>query len=165
LTGPAILVSHANAAFPDLDVVLQGEGITIVLVGHTDIKHGITYSKFETVPDAPVSEFNLSLPEKENSIFAAEKNLCAPTSTVTKTVKVDKRVKGKLVRKHGKVVKVSKKVTTTVPEELIMPTEITAQNGAKFTQQTKIQVTGCKAATVKKTTKKTKPNVKHGKKK
>jgi hypothetical protein len=38
LGGPAILVSHAGASFPDLDVILQGDGVVIGLTGHTDIK-------------------------------------------------------------------------------------------------------------------------------
>ena len=150
MMGPAYLVSHANRAFPDLDIVLQGEGIEIVLTGNTDIKHGITYSKFETVPDAPVSSFELNLPEKENSILAAVKNLCAPTKTVTTSKKVSKRVKGKLK-------KVTVKSTKTVVEPLIMPTEITAQNGAVIKQNTKVAVTGCRASSPpKKTTKKKK---------
>jgi hypothetical protein len=151
LTGPAYLVSHGGRAFPDLDLVLQGEnGIEIVLTGNTDIKDGITYSKFETVPDAPVSSFEVNIPEKEDSLLSAVKNLCAPTKTVTMKKKIT-------VKRHGKPVKVTKKVTKTEPEALIMPTTITAQNGAVLKQNTKITVTGCtKAKPAKKTTKKNK---------
>ena len=42
LQGPAILVSHAAAAFPDLDLVLEANGVRTILVGNTDIKHSIT---------------------------------------------------------------------------------------------------------------------------
>jgi hypothetical protein len=114
LVGPAILVSHGGAAFPDLVLVLQGEGIRLDLIGATEIKKGITYSRFDTVPDAPVSSFELDLPAGPHSVLAAY---------------LPAKANGSLCG-----------------TKLLMPTTITGQNGATFTQRTKIAVTGCPKA-------------------
>ena len=78
LVGLAYFVSHGGEAFPDLEIVLQGYGVTIVLTGNTFIsKAGITSSTFATVPDQPVTGFELTLPQGPDSALAANGNLCA----------------------------------------------------------------------------------------
>lgn len=143
LVGPAILVSHGGAAFPDVEFLLQGEGVEIILDGKTDIKKGITYSKFDTVPDAPISSFETTLPEGPHSALAAYGNLCAPTKTVTVTKHVRRRI-------HGHIRHLTVKVERTVAGPLLMPTTIVGQNGAQVTESTSIAVTGCRPVTISK---------------
>lgn len=77
LSGPVYFVSHGGEAFPSLIVVLQGDGVRVDLTGTTFIsKAGITSSTFKTIPDVPVSTFELYLPQGRNSALAANGNLC-----------------------------------------------------------------------------------------
>ncbi|HEV2945113.1 MAG TPA: hypothetical protein VGX26_08375 [Solirubrobacteraceae bacterium] len=105
MKGPAVLVSHANAAFPDLDLVLEADGVKVILVGNTNIKNSITSTNFATLPDVPVSSITVNLPIGAHSAVTANGNVCA--------------------------------------NQLLMPTEITGQNGFKVKQNTKMRVTGC----------------------
>ncbi|HWY17668.1 MAG TPA: hypothetical protein VNY27_03030 [Solirubrobacteraceae bacterium] len=144
LTGPAYFVSHGGAAFPQLIMVLQGAGITVDLAGDTFINSkGITSSTFRSVPDVPVSSFEIKLPEGPYSALAANANLCSTTSTVTVKKRVTRRI-------HGKRRRVLRSVKQKVAAPLLMPTTITAQNGAVIKQTTKIAVTGCLAHRAKK---------------
>ncbi len=108
-TGPAYLVSHGGAAFPDLVVVLQDEGVTLDLVGSIDIKHGVTSSAFNAVPDVPVSSFELKLPEGPHSGLAAvlpakaKGNMCGTSLAMPTT----------LTGQNGAVVKQTTKITVT----------------------------------------------------
>jgi hypothetical protein len=77
IEGPVYFVSNGGEAFPNLIMVLQGYGITIDLVGNTFInKAGITSSTFKTVPDQPVTSFELVLPQGPYSALTANGNLC-----------------------------------------------------------------------------------------
>ena len=150
LTGPAIFVSHGGAALPDLDLVLQGEGVEILLTGHTNIKGEVTYAKFETVPDAPISSFELTLPEGPHSALASglptkDKSLCGQSLEMGTTlegqngavVKQDIRVKIEgckpaLYIRSTKVSGKSVTLTVTVPSA----GKIVA-SGAGLSRQTK----------------------------
>lgn len=78
LKGPAILVSHAGASFPDLDLVVEDPNhLRVILVGNTNIKHGITTTTFASTPDVPVSSVRVELPTGAHSALAAFGGLCA----------------------------------------------------------------------------------------
>ncbi len=86
LTGPAYLVSHGGAAFPDLDVILEDAGVRVVLVGNTNISKGVTTSTFAHVPDVPVSSFQLTLPMGPYSALAGYGNLCTQELAMPTTI-------------------------------------------------------------------------------
>lgn len=77
LTGPAILVSHGGEAFPDLDLVLEANGVRTIVVGNTNIKNGITTTNFASTPDVPVSSVTVNLPIGSHSALTANTSLCA----------------------------------------------------------------------------------------
>jgi hypothetical protein len=106
LKGPAFLVSHGGAAFPDLEIVLQGEGVTLVLDGKTDIKKGITTSTFDSVPDAPISSFELKLPTGKYSVLTANLPEAAKYDLCGKSLAMPTAITGQ----NGAVVKQTTKI-------------------------------------------------------
>jgi hypothetical protein len=80
LSGPAYFVSYGGAKFPELIVVLQGDGVTVYLHGETFIsKKGVTSSTFPAIPDVPVGSFELRFPQGPDSALAANGDLCKST--------------------------------------------------------------------------------------
>ncbi len=139
LTGTAYLVSHGGAAFPDLDFVLQGDGVTLIQESHTQIKNGITSSTFAALPDAPFTSFKARFPMGPNSLLAANGNLCTSTVTAKKREVVHRH--GRVVRKHGHLVYRTRKVKRTLATKLVMPATLVGQNGVRYTQNA--QISGC----------------------
>jgi hypothetical protein len=87
VAGPVYLVSHGSAKFPEVAMVLQGDGVTIDLFGETYISAaGITSSTFDEVPEAPVPSFELHLPAGPNSALTAKGDICAETLRMPTTI-------------------------------------------------------------------------------
>jgi hypothetical protein len=86
LKGPAVLVSHGGQAFPDLDLVLETEGVRVILVGNTKITKSITTTSFATLPDVPVSSITVNLPIGGHSALSGNGNLCANPLVMPTTI-------------------------------------------------------------------------------
>ncbi|MGA7817237.1 hypothetical protein, partial [Caballeronia sp.] len=106
LVGPVYFVSHGGEEFPSLIVVLQGDGVRVDLTGTTFIsKAGITSSAFKTVPDVPVSTFELYLPQGKDSALAANGDLCTEQSKL--------KMPTEFVAQNGLVIKQSTQITVS----------------------------------------------------
>jgi hypothetical protein len=107
LSGPAYLVSHGGAAFPDVEFVLQGEGVKIVLDGQTDIKKGVTTASFNAVPDAPFTSFETVFPTGPHSALTANVPEKAKYSLCGQKLSMPTMITGQ----NGAVIEQSTKVT------------------------------------------------------
>jgi len=104
LSGPAFFVSHGEAKYPELVVVLQGDNVTIDLHGETAIsKKGVLTSTFNAVPDAPFSSFELTLPEGPYSALTANAvNLCKGGGSLTMPTELTSQ-DGVLIKQNTKL--------------------------------------------------------------
>jgi hypothetical protein len=100
MKGPAVLVSHGGAAFPDLDLVLEADGVRVILVGNTDIKKGITKTNFASGPDVPVSSITVNLPIGPHSALGAFGDLCATPLVMPTTITGQN---GKVIKQNTKI--------------------------------------------------------------
>lgn len=114
LSGPVYLVSNGSAKFPDVEFVLQGEGITLDIDGQSFVsKDGALQVTFASVPDAPFSTFETVLPAGRYSQFTS-------------------------VNSTGK------ERGSQCGENLIAPVKLTGQNGAQIAENVQLQVVGCR---------------------
>jgi hypothetical protein len=71
LAGPVYLVSRGAGASPELELVLQGEGVTLDVLAQTSVQHGIIAAAFRALPDVPISTLGLVLDEGAHSLLDA----------------------------------------------------------------------------------------------
>jgi hypothetical protein len=122
LIGPVYFVSRGRDSFPSSTVVLQGDGVRVDLTGKTVInKRGVIKVVFDDVPDMPMESFELYLPKGPHSLLSLSTNLCAA------------------MRKRG-VGRDAARSDRSVPSNLTMRTELTAQNGATISTATRVGV-------------------------
>ncbi len=109
VNGPAYLVSHGGEAFPDLEVVLQGEGVTAIVVFNTSIKKGITSSTLKAAPDVPLISFELKLPTGKFSILGANLPPSAKYSLCGQSLSMPTAITGQ----NGTPIKQNTKISVT----------------------------------------------------
>ena len=74
---PGILRVKRQGIVPDLDIVLQGDGVRLNLRGSTFVSgKDVTSVTFASVPDIPLRSFELSIPEGKYSALGTDKDLC-----------------------------------------------------------------------------------------
>jgi hypothetical protein len=105
MSGPAYFVSHGGAKFPDIDLVLEGNGVRIILVGNTNIneKTNVTTTTFAANPDVPFTGFELNLPSGPKSALAGVGNLCRQSLVMPTTI----------TGQNGKVIKQNTSIAVT----------------------------------------------------
>ena len=88
MTGPAVLVAHTGAASPNLDLVLEEDGVRLVLVGATRTADHLTSVEYASDPDLPLTSLTLSLSTGSHSALVPLGGICTlplpmPTTIVS----------------------------------------------------------------------------------
>jgi hypothetical protein len=76
LEGPVYVRSSSNRV-PDLVISLRGRGVKAEVVGRIDSSRGGLRGSFESLPDAPVTKFTLTLPGGKRGLLVNAEDLCA----------------------------------------------------------------------------------------
>jgi hypothetical protein len=110
LAGPVYLVSYGGEKFPQIVMILQGEGVTLDVPGTVFVsKAGITSVTLKSVPDAPFSSVEVRTPRGPFSILTAnvpeqdEFSLCGQSLSMPTEI----------VGQNGAVVRVATKIAIT----------------------------------------------------
>ncbi len=76
LEGPVYVRSSSNKV-PDLVMSLHGDGVSAEVACRIDASNGGLRGNCESLPDAPVSEFTMTLPGGKRSLLVNSEDLCA----------------------------------------------------------------------------------------
>jgi hypothetical protein len=109
LVGPVYVVSHGRSASPSVEFVLQGEGVTVDVIGQTSLQHGILAGTFRSLPDVPISTLGLVLTEGPHSLFAANLPAKAGRSMCGQSLAMPTEITGQ----NGAVVKRTTKLAVS----------------------------------------------------
>lgn len=109
LVGPVYLVTHGGSQTPDIDFVLQGEGVSIDVVGRTIVKHGVLAAAFTSLPDVPISTLGLVLGAGPHSLLAANLPAKAHGSLCGQSLAISTAITGQ----NGAVVRHTAKLAVT----------------------------------------------------
>jgi hypothetical protein len=82
LTGPVYLRSSTNP-LPDLVAALSGRGIEVDVLGRIDSYKGGLRTRYDVLPDAPLSKFTMSLRGGDHSLIVNAIDTCAVPQVAT----------------------------------------------------------------------------------
>ena len=139
LKGPAYFVSHGGEASPNLDIVLQGYGVTIDLTGNV---HQQNRDHLQHVQDRPRPARDQLRTHTARGPLLRPRGQRQPVFASRRRYnEEDRQGEGPRQDQEGQ-----SKTTKQVAESLAMPTAFIGQNGAEIHQSTPISVTGCAKA-------------------